>query len=80
LRQNANILSVDVTPYSTRHTFKDRGIATGIHTAEREYMMGHKADGSSAIHKKYGTMTPPELMFENIVKIFQTKTWGYYED
>ncbi len=80
LRQKANILSLDVTPYSTRHTFKDRGIAAGIHTAEREYMMGHKADGSSAIHKKYGTMTPPEMMFENIVKIFQTKTWGYYED
>ena len=27
------------------------GIAAGIHTAEREYMMGHKADGSSVIHK-----------------------------
>ena len=32
--------------------FKDRGIEAGIHTAERENMMGHKADGSSAIHKK----------------------------
>lgn len=80
LRQQANILSEDVTPYSSRHTFKDRGVAVGIREDERQYIMGHKGDGSSAIHKKYGTMTPPEFMFENIVKIFQTNTWGYYED
>ena len=63
-----------------RHTFKDRGIAAGVYEAERKYMMGHKSDGSSAVHKKFGTMTPPELIFNHIVKIFQTKTWGYYED
>ena len=80
LRQKAKITSLDVTPYSTRHTFKDRGIAAEVYEAEREYMMGHKSDGSSAVHKKYGTMTPPELIFNHIVKIFQTKTWGYYED
>lgn len=80
LRQQANITSEDVTPYSSRHTFKDRGVAAGISEDERQYIMGHKGDGSSAIHKKYGTMTPPEFMFDNIIKVFQTSEWGYYED
>lgn len=69
-----------VVPYSTRHTFIDRGIAAGVSTPEREFIVGHKSDGSSRIHARYGTMPPPEFMLENMIKILSTRTWGYYED
>ena len=41
--------------------------------------MGHKSEGSSKIHKQYGTMTPPEVLLEDMTKIYDTVDWGYYE-
>ena len=80
LREECQISDIEVVPYSTRHTFRDRATAAGISEAESQYIMGHVAAGSSKLHKQYGTMTPPEFMYENMIKVYQTSTWGYYED
>jgi integrase len=80
VRSIAGIKDKDVVPYSARHTLKDRATAASVDPARAEYIMGHKSDGSSKIHKKYGTMPPPETLFEDMTKIFNTTQWGYYED
>lgn len=69
-----------VVPYSARHTLKDRSIAAGIDLGRAEYLMGHVSDGSSKIHREYGTKTPPEFLLEDMTKIFAVKEWGFYDD
>jgi len=80
VRSIAGIKDKDVVPYSARHTFKDRATKASVDRSRAEYIMGHKSEGSSKIHKQYGTMTPPEVLFEDMTKIFNTTEWGYYED
>jgi hypothetical protein len=41
--------------------------------------MGHISDGSSKIHKEYGTKTPPEILFDDMTAIFAVSDWGFYE-
>ena len=74
------IKNPDVVPYSTRHTFRDRSEAANISTSRSEYIMGHKSAASSRIHQKYGTKTPPTVLYEHMTKIFKVTDWGYYED
>lgn len=70
-----------VVPYSARHTFRDRSeVASGVPTARAEYIMGHVSEASSRIHKGYGTKTPPTELLDDLIKIFEVKDWGYYED
>lgn len=80
VRSIAGIKDKDVVPYSARHTFKDRATAASVDPSRAEYIMGHKSEGSSKIHKKYGTMTPPDVLLGDMTKIFNTTEWGYYED
>jgi hypothetical protein len=41
--------------------------------------MGHVSDGSSKIHKEYGTKTPPQQLFQDMTEIFRVSDWGFYE-
>ena len=79
VRSITGIKDKDVVPYSARHTFKDRATAASVDPSRAEYIMGHKSEGSSKIHKQYGTMTPPEVLLEDMTKIYDTVDWGYYE-
>ena len=69
-----------LVPYSTRHTLIDRATAASVPLPRAEYIVGHKSEGSSAIHRRYGTMTPPNVIFDDMAKIFQATEWGYYEE
>jgi hypothetical protein len=42
--------------------------------------MGHISVGSSRVHQEYGTATPPEILFEDMTKIFAVTDWGFYEN
>ena len=42
-------------PYSLHHTFKDRYLAAKVDPSIGQYLMGHRAPKSSAIHERYGT-------------------------
>ena len=70
----------EVVPYSARHTIKDRAEAAGIPTERAEYILGHVPEGSSKIHKRYGTKTPPASLLDDLLKIFAVSDWGYYEE
>ena len=41
--------SDQLSPYSLRHTFKDRAVKAQVTTEQREYLMGHKSPESSRI-------------------------------
>ena len=69
-----------VVPYSARHTLRDRSAAARIELGRAEYIMGHISDGSSKIHKEYGTKTPPEILFDDMTEIFAVSEWGFYEN
>ena len=70
-----------VVPYSTRHTFRDRSEVAGTVAKSRaEYIMGHVSDGSSRIHKEYGTKTPPQILLDDMIKIYEVTDWGYYDN
>jgi len=79
LRQKAEITDTDVVAYSSRHTFTDRAIAAGVASDRAEYLTGHKSSSSSAIHRRYGTTTPPQVLLDDMVKMFKTTDWGYFE-
>lgn len=80
LRREVGIMEEDVVPYSARHTIKDRADAAGIPSERAEYILGHVSTGSSKIHKRYGTKTPPTSLLDDMLKIFSICDWGYYED
>ena len=80
LNERLNIKDPSLAPYSARHTFIDRArAAKGVSLARAEYVTGHKSEGSSAIHRKYGTMTPPQIFLEDMLSIFAVTDWGYYD-
>ena len=72
--------SPEVVPYSARHTMRDRSEVANISTSRAEYIMGHKSAASSRIHQKYGTKTPPSVLLDDMIKIFEVADWGYYEN
>jgi integrase len=80
IKERLNIYDPSLVPYSARHTFIDRArSAKGVSLARAEYVTGHKSEGSSAIHKSYGTMTPPQVLLEDMLSIFAVTDWGYYD-
>ena len=61
-----------VVPYSCRHTIIDRGdIASDVAQARTEYIVGHRTAQSSRIHQNYGTKTPPSILYQDMIKIFE---------
>ena len=79
VREVSGIKHEDVVPYSARHTIRDRSAAARVGLARAEYIMGHVSDGSSKIHKEYGTKTPPQQLFQDMTEIFSVSDWGFYE-
>lgn len=78
---NTRPLDEQISPYSARHTFKDRYEKAKVPTVIGEFLMGHKSKGSSGVHKRYGTMTPPDLFVEYMSKIAGvTVDHGYFEE
>ena len=69
-----------LVPHSLRHTVIDRATASRISLDHAQYLVGHKSQGSSAIHRRYGTMTPPKVLVDDLTKIFSVTNWGYYEN
>jgi len=70
-----------LTPYSARHTFKDRYLKAKVPEAIGKFLMGHKGKDSSEVHDRYGTMTPPDLHVKYMSKIAGvTAEYGYFEE
>ena len=69
-----------LSPYSLRHTFKDKYKAAKVNQDIGEYIMGHKSADSNRIHDKYGTGNEIEGLVEDITAITNVKTWGYFEE
>jgi len=80
LYTGVGIKKAGLVPYSARHTIVDRATAARVTPSHAEYIVGHKSEGSSAIHRRYGTKTPPKVLIDDLVAIFAVKDWGYYED
>ncbi|MDB0053117.1 tyrosine-type recombinase/integrase [Ascidiaceihabitans sp.] len=69
-----------LSPYSLRHTFKDRASKAGVRTDIAEYLHGHKSKQSSAIHRKYGTKMPASETVDLMLLINGVSEWGFIED
>ena len=70
-----------LSPYSARHSFKDRCLKAGAPEHFAQYFMGHKTENSSGVHDGYGSMRPPALAVDYMVNIANTtEDFGYFED
>ena len=67
-----------LTPYSLRHTFKDRAAKAAVPSAVIEYLMGHLTKQSSQTHKDYGTGLPPQELVAYMDDIQKVKTHGHF--
>ena len=72
--------SRQATPYSLRHTFKDRYEAAGVPAQVGEYIMGHKTKQSSKVHSKYGTGMPIQMLVDYITDITEVQDHGFFEE
>lgn len=68
-----------LSPYSLRHTFTDKLRKVGAREDIAQYIIGHKTDGSSRVHDRYGTAVPPKELAKTVAKARETKEWGYFE-
>jgi integrase len=80
IRDDLRVSDEGLVPHSARHTVIDRATAARVSTDHAQYLVGHKSSGSSAIHRRYGTMTPPRVLLDDMVRIFEVTKWGYYEE
>ena len=69
-----------ISPYSLRHTFKDRASKAGISTDIAEYLLGHKSDQSSRVHRQYGTKMPASETVELMHRIAAVTQWAMNEE
>jgi integrase len=67
-----------LSPYSLRHTFKDRAVVAGVPSSVTEYLMGHRTKQSSAIHASYGTGLPPQELVKWMIDIQEVKEHGHF--
>ena len=67
-----------LTPYSLRHTFKDRAVMAGVPSSVTEYLMGHRSKQSSKIHADYGTGLPPQELVKWMIAIQEVKEHGHF--
>lgn len=68
-----------LVPYSLRHTFKDRAEAA-MDSRYVQYLIGHKTEDSSEVHRKYGTGVPPSVLVDGMISIQSLKDWGMFEE
>ena len=76
VRNKMGIKDTSLVPYSTRHTFKDRGRASGVSPSVYDYLQGHVTSQTSRIAQGYGTGFPLESLVGDVDKILPTKDWG----
>ena len=69
----------NLTPYSARHAFKDRGRAAGVDLAVLDYLMGHKTKQSSVVAQGYGTGYSLTVLKEAAERINAQQDWGYLD-
>jgi integrase len=75
LREQLLILDKDLVAYSFRHTIVDKGRAAGLDNGIASYLIGHKTEGSSRIHREYGTRTPPQANVDHLRRILAQDVW-----
>ena len=69
----------NLTSYSARHAFKDRGRAAGVDLAVLDYRMGHKTKQFSVVAQGYGTGYSLSVLKEAAEKINAQEDWGYVD-
>ena len=76
VRRAAGITREGVTAHSARHTWQDRLDAARVAIAERDYLLAHKTQQSSAVALGYGTAYPAFNMLENQLAALACTDWG----
>jgi integrase len=76
----AKVVREGVRPHSARHTWQDRLDAARVPISERDYLLAHKTEQSSAIAMAYGTSYPPKNMLENQLAALGCLEWGDFRD
>ena len=69
-----------LTPYSLRHTFKDRAASVGSPIGFSNYLLGHRSKNSSVVHESYGTGIPPKRLVDTMEKTWVVEDWGTWEE
>ena len=69
-----------LSPYSLRHTFKDKYQRARVPQDIGEYIFGHRSDQSNKVHAKYGTGRGVEDLVEDMKAIVAVKEWGFFEE
>jgi integrase len=69
-----------LSPYSLRHTFKDKYQRARVPQDIGEYIFGHRSDQSNKVHAKYGTGRGVEDLVDYMKDIVAVKEWGYFEE
>ncbi|MDA9115696.1 tyrosine-type recombinase/integrase [Planktomarina temperata] len=67
-----------LSPYSLRHTFKDRAAMARVPSSVIEYLMGHVSKESSKTHEKYGTGLPPKELVDWMIAIQEVQDHGHF--
>jgi integrase len=67
-----------LSPYSLRHTFRDRAAMARVPSSVTEYLMGHRSKESSKIHQDYGTGLPPQELVKWMTAIQKVQDHGHF--
>ena len=67
-----------LSPYSLRHTFKDRAVVAGAPSSVTEYLIGHRTKQSSAINERYGTGLPAQELVKWMIAIQEVMEHGHF--
>jgi integrase len=67
-----------LSPYSLRHTFKDRAAMARVPSPVTEYLMGHVSKESSKTHERYGTGLPPKELVDWMTAIQEVQDHGHF--
>ena len=69
-----------LSPYSLRHTFKDKYMAARLPSNIGEYLMGHKSADSSKVQAQYGTGRDVGDLVADMEALVNVETWGLFEE
>jgi integrase len=67
-----------LSPYSLRHTFKDRATMARVPSSVTEYLMGHVSKESSKTNEKYGTGLPLKELVDWMTAIQEVQDHGHF--
>ena len=67
-----------LSPYSLRHTFKDKAAMARVPSSVTEYLMGHVSKESSKTHERYGTGLPPKELVDWMTAIQEVQDHGHF--